>query len=81
LPLTGRPAVVYRAARLAALFDIVAAVGWLALLVGAFGDTAGGDPSLDLWFRVFQAIALAGALGAFAAAADLARVWRDGQAG
>ena len=79
--LSGRVAMLFRAARLAALADIVAVLGWLALLLGAFGDTAGGDPALDFWFRGFQLVAALGALGAVAAAADGVRVWRDRSAG
>jgi len=75
--LTGARASVYRLARAGAVAQVLFIPAWFALVLGVFGDTAGGDPKLDLWFRGLQLVALAGLVGAAAAAADLARVWRD----
>ena len=75
--LTGARASVYRLSRAGAVAQVLFIPAWFALVLGVFGDTAGGDPKLDLWFRGLQLVALAGLVGAAAAAADLARVWRD----
>ena len=72
--LTGRAALLYRLARIAALVDLGLVAGWMALLGHDFGSF---DTPLDPWLRAMQLVGVLAILGAVVGLWNLVTVWRD----
>jgi hypothetical protein len=73
--LSGRPAMLYRLVRIAAILVFALVVGWVVVLGGGF---ASFDTPLDKWLRLLQLVGVIVILGAVAGLWNLATVWRDG---
>ena len=76
--LRGLSALLYRLVRLAAVVDVLLALGWMTLLA-AMGKsiTLLNDP-LDPWLRTLQVLGVLGLLGAVVGVLNLVQVFRGG---
>jgi CubicO group peptidase (beta-lactamase class C family) len=70
--LIGREAVLYRAARLVALIDLLLFAGWTVFLLSGQAHLDVFDTQNDLWIRIFQVLAALGVVGVVAPVAQLA---------
>jgi CubicO group peptidase (beta-lactamase class C family) len=76
-PLAGRDAMLYRAVRLAAICDLAALIGYVAVAQAASIKLALFDDALDPALRVLQLLCLLGVVGAVLGLWNAARVWGD----
>jgi CubicO group peptidase (beta-lactamase class C family) len=74
--LTGRAAMLYRAARGAALLDIAFVLAWLGTFSTVGSDISRANASLDPVLRADQALGVLGLLGLVFVAWNLVEVWR-----
>ena len=74
-PLTGRDAMLYRAARITALIDLVVLVSFVMIVQSANTNISVFDDSLDIWLRLLQLLCLLGIIGAGLAVWNAIRVW------
>jgi CubicO group peptidase (beta-lactamase class C family) len=77
-PLAGRDATLYRAVRLAAIADLAALGGYVAVAQAASVKLGLFDDALDPWLRLLQLLCLLGVVGAVMGVWNAVRVWRDG---
>ena len=77
-PLSGRTAQLYRAARIAALADLLALGGFVAIAQAAGTKLALFDDPLDVWLRLLQLLCLVGVVGAGLSVWNAVRVWTEG---
>jgi CubicO group peptidase (beta-lactamase class C family) len=74
-PLTGRDAMLYRAARITALIDLVVLVSFVMIVQSANTNISVFDDSLDIWLRLLQLLCLLGIVGAALSVWNAIRVW------
>ncbi|THD81695.1 MAG: class A beta-lactamase-related serine hydrolase [Phenylobacterium sp.] len=77
-PLAGRTAMLYRAVRLAAVADLLALGGFVAIAQSASNKLELFDDPLDIWLRLLQLLCLVGVVGAGLAVWNAVRVWTEG---
>ncbi len=75
--LGGYSAALYRLVRLAAVADVMLAIGWFILVMAVNANIVVMNDPLDPWMRLLQAIAVLGLLGAVAGVLNLVQVLRD----
>ena len=76
--LSGRDALLYRAVRIAALVDLAALGGFVAIAQASSTKIGIFDDPLDPWLRLLQLLCLIGVIGAVLALWRGFRVWRQG---
>jgi CubicO group peptidase (beta-lactamase class C family) len=74
-PLSGTNAMLYRAVRVAALADLLALGGFVAIVQAAGGNISIFDDPLDIWLRLLQLLCLLGVVGAGLSVWNTVRVW------
>ncbi len=75
--LRGLSAWLYRLVRLAAVVDVLVAVGWVVVLSAAGKSILVLNDPLDPWLRVLQVLGALGVLGAVVGLLNLVQVFRD----
>ena len=75
--LRGYSAVLYRLVRLAAVVDVLLAVGWTALLTVMSKSILVMNDPLDPWLRALQVVGCLAVLGGVAGVLNLVQVFRD----
>jgi CubicO group peptidase (beta-lactamase class C family) len=76
-PLSGRTAMLYRAARVAALADLVALGGFFQIAQSSSTNIGVFDDPLDIWLRLLQLLCLVGVVGAGLSVWNAIRVWTE----
>jgi hypothetical protein len=76
-PLSGTTAMLYRAVRIAALLDLLALGGFVAIAQAASTKIYLFDDALDIWLRLLQLLCLLGVVGAVLSAWNALRVWTE----
>jgi hypothetical protein len=75
LPLTGEERKLRRRTRLIALLNLIAFGGWVGVFIYGLEDIGRLTGKLDLWLRLFQVLAILGALGTLVAIGNALRTW------
>jgi CubicO group peptidase (beta-lactamase class C family) len=76
-PLKGRTAMLYRAVRIGALFDLLALAGFVKIATSIQGDLGIFSDGLDPWLRLLQLFCLIGFAGAVLSVWNAVRVWTE----
>jgi CubicO group peptidase (beta-lactamase class C family) len=75
LQLTDEERKLRRRTRLVALLNLIAFGGWAGIFFYGFNDIGRLTAKLDLWLRLFQILAVLGALGTLVAVGNALRTW------